>query len=103
MSKIIARYLPVPGEELKHGDKYKVGDSHLKTYHSRDLECYEDKLFGAVKHKLFAVKEEIIGEIHGNVVPINEGDELQGDVDVVSVPLSNKGEVIQSIFIPTNK
>lgn len=36
-------------QNLKHGDKYIIGDSHVKTFHALDLDCYEDRTNGAIK------------------------------------------------------
>ena len=35
--------------DFKHGDKYYIGDSHVKTYWGSDLECIEDRNNGAIK------------------------------------------------------
>ena len=39
-------------QKLKHGDKYIIDNSHVKTFHCLDLECYEDKNNGAIKIEL---------------------------------------------------
>ena len=36
-------------QKLKHGDKYIIDDSHVKTFDALDLDCYEDRANGAIK------------------------------------------------------
>lgn len=49
MAKKKLKYRFLYDDIIKKGDKYVIGNSHIKTFHSGDMECIEDRNNGAIK------------------------------------------------------